>query len=82
MFSSYSTKYKYTGAASGAMSSFQSPAAMTEWEAHLLSRICAGESLFFPDDARLKIQQLFQALDSRRTGKLEATDFQVIHCVQ
>ena len=64
------------------MASFQPPASstpqpMSEWEAHMLSRICAGESLFFPDDARLKIQQLFQSLDSGRTGKLEATDFQV-----
>lgn len=63
------------------MSSFQlsssAPPPMSDWEAHVLSRICAGESLLFPDEARLKIQELFQALDNRKTGKLEALDFQV-----
>jgi hypothetical protein len=37
--------------------------------------VCAGESLLFPDDARLKIQQLFQQLDIHNTGTLQAVNF-------
>jgi hypothetical protein len=60
------------------MASFDGKAApMTEWEAHFLERICAGEKLLLPDDARLKIQSLFEQLDPRKTGTLQAFSFQV-----